>query len=143
MMSEDTWKQIDAPLAYLFLRATLGINILIHGIARILGGTGQFASGIISEFHSTPLPHGLVAAFAYSLPWIEAILGTLVLVGLFTRLALSGGALLILVLTFGTTLQQDWNTAGLQLIYAAIYAALLAYLSANRYSLDALFHREK
>ena len=39
---------------------------------------------------------------------------------------LVAGSLLILALTFGTTLRQDWSTAGVQLIYAAIYAALLA-----------------
>jgi len=38
---------------------------------------------------------------------------------------LVAGSLLILALTFGTTLRQDWSTAGVQLIYAAIYAALL------------------
>jgi thiosulfate dehydrogenase [quinone] large subunit len=62
---------------------------------------------------------------------------------MFTRLALSGGALLMLVLTFGTTLRQDWNTAGLQLIYAVVYAALLACLSANRYSIDRLLQPGK
>lgn len=68
--------------------------------------------------------------------------GFLVLSRLFTRLALAARALLILALTFGTTLRQDWQTAGLQLIYAAIYAALLAGVAANRYSADALFRRD-
>jgi thiosulfate dehydrogenase (quinone) large subunit len=61
--------------------------------------------------------------------------------GLFSRLALSAGALEILVLTFGSTLRQDWESAGLQLIYALVYAALLAFLGANRYSVDGLRHR--
>lgn len=133
----------DASLAYLLLRATLGVNICIHGLARILSGQDKFAAMLVQGFHNTVLPQPLVEAFAYSLPWIEAVFGALVLIGLFTRVALAGGALLILVLTFGSTLQQDWNAAGLQLIYAAVYAGLLAFRRENRYSADGLLNRGK
>lgn len=141
MIRKPHMEASDVSLAYLFLRATLGINILIHGITRILSRPGQFASMLAQAFHATPLPQPIVLGFAYSLPWIESAIGILVLAGLFTRFALSAGALLILVLTFGTTLHQDWETAGLQLIYAAVYAGLLASRSANHYSADTLFHR--
>ncbi len=60
------------------------------------------------------------------------------LVGLRTRTALIGGSLLILILTFGSTLRQDWQSAGLQLIYASVYAALLASRQNNIYSVDAV-----
>ena len=131
----------DISLAYLLLRATLGINILIHGVARILSGPEQFASTLGRAFHATPLPEGLVVWFGYALPWIEAFIGTFVLFGLLTRFFLGAGALLILVLTFGAGLRQDWAIAGLQLIYAAVYAILLAFSNANRYSIDNLYER--
>ena len=128
----------DLSLAYLVLRATLGVNIFLHGVARILGGQGHFVSTLTQQFHSSLLPHSLVVAFGYTLPWAEAAIGLLVLIGLFTRAALILGALLILVLTFGSSLLQDWQVVGLQLIYAIVYASLLAFLSANRFSVDAL-----
>jgi thiosulfate dehydrogenase [quinone] large subunit len=81
-----------------------------------------------------------VYGFGLALPWVEAVLGFLVLVGLRTRSALIGGSTLIFVLTFGSTLRQDWESAGLQLIYAGIYAALLSYRNRNIYSLDELLH---
>lgn len=143
MPLRDSPKDPDLSLAYLLLRATLGVNIMLHGVVRLLAGSGHFVSTLTQQFHSTPLPQPLVAAFAYSLPWIEAVLGLLVLIGLFTRVALSLGALLILVLTFGSSLLQDWQVAGLQLIYAAVYAALMALLSADRFSVDTLLHRDK
>ena len=132
----------DLSLAYLLLRATLGVNILIHGVARLLSGPGRFTSTIVHEFQAAPLPHPLVLAFAWALPWAEALLGFFLLIGLFTRVALALGALLILALTFGTCLLQNWSAAGDQLIYAAVYAALLAFINANRFSLDALIHPE-
>jgi thiosulfate dehydrogenase (quinone) large subunit len=133
----------DLFLAYLLLRATLGVNIFLHGASRILSGQGHFASTVIQQFQAALLPHFLVVSFAWSLPWAEAAIGLLILVGLFTRLGLILGALLILVLTFGSSLLQDWQIVGVQLIYAAVYAALLAFLSANRFSLDALLHSDK
>jgi thiosulfate dehydrogenase [quinone] large subunit len=128
----------DRKLAYLFLRATVGINILMHGAARIASGLEPFVSGLESNFRSTPLPPFLVAGFAWALPWAEAVTGLLILLGLWNRVALSAGALMILILTFGTTLRQDWQTAGLQLLYAFIYATLLALNQYNAFSLDAL-----
>ena len=38
--------------------------------------------------------------------------------GLFTRWALTLGGLLITVLVFGTAMRSDWNTVGVQMIYA-------------------------
>jgi thiosulfate dehydrogenase [quinone] large subunit len=89
-------------------------------------------------FQNTALPVWSVHIFGLILPWAEAILGFLLLIGLCTSVVLLAGSLLILVLTFGTTLRQDWSTAGVQLIYAAIYAALLALDRWNDYSLDRL-----
>jgi hypothetical protein len=49
----------------------------------------------------------------------------------------------MLVLTFGSSLIQDWQAASTQLIYAAVYAALLFLLRFNGWSIDALLDRKK
>jgi thiosulfate dehydrogenase (quinone) large subunit len=133
----------DGALAYLFLRATLGANIFFHGLSRILAGTDAFAASLVQQFHATPLPSGMVNAFAHVLPWVEAGIGLLVLLGAATRFALCAGALLILVLTFGSTLHQDWEVAGIQLIYAAVYAALLAFRDKNVFSVDGVWRQKQ
>jgi thiosulfate dehydrogenase [quinone] large subunit len=133
----------DGALAYLFLRATLGVNILFHGLSRIVAGTGTSAATLVQQFHATPLPSGLGSALGHALPWVEAAIGLLVLLGAATRFALCAGALLILALTFGSTLHQDWEVAGLQLTYAAVYAALLAFRDNNAISIDGIWRREQ
>jgi len=126
----------DGALAYFLLRATLGVNLCMHGISRLLAGPASFAHSLVALFERTPLPGWLVLAFGFTLPWIEAVLGLLLLSGLRTRLALIAGSVLLVVLTFGSALRQDWQTVGLQLIYSSVYSALLAFRSRNIYALD-------
>jgi thiosulfate dehydrogenase (quinone) large subunit len=74
---------------------------------------------------------------------VETALGLLLLLGLFTRFALIAGALVMTALVFGTNLAQDWNVAGLQLIYCFLYYYLLAHRrEKNLWSLDRWLSRK-
>jgi thiosulfate dehydrogenase (quinone) large subunit len=131
---------LDRQLAYVVFRLTLGINILVHGAGRIFGpGAEAFASTMAAEFSKTALPAGMVHAFLIVLPFAELVLGVATTLGLFTRCALTLGGLLITVLVFGTAMRSDWNTVGVQMIYAITYYLLLVNRSENRFSMDALF----
>jgi thiosulfate dehydrogenase (quinone) large subunit len=136
--NEITDVQQDRRLAYALLRVIIGVNLAVHGISRLLAGPHAFATSLVGIFHTTPLPVWSVLSFGLALPWVEAALGLLILLGLATRFALIAASLTILALTFGSTLHQDWQSAGLQLIYAAIYAALLTFRQENAYSLDGI-----
>jgi thiosulfate dehydrogenase (quinone) large subunit len=130
---------LDRGLAYGIFRLTLGINILIHGLGRLFGfGAEEFATQTSAAFTHVPLPHSAVYAFLVVLPFVEAILGALMVVGLFTRWALTLGGLLIAVLVFGTALRGDWSIVGIQMVYAIIYYFLLRNLADNYFSLDML-----
>jgi uncharacterized membrane protein YphA (DoxX/SURF4 family) len=72
-------------------------------------------------FQNTLLPTAVVVPFGYALPWLEAALGILIIIGFRTREALVCGALLMLALTFGTALRQDWGVAGIQLLYSVVF----------------------
>ena len=131
---------LDRQLAYVVFRLTLGINILVHGAGRIFGpGAEAFASTTGAEFSKTALPPGLVYAFLVVLPFAELVLGALTTLGLFTRWTLALGGLMIMALVFGTAMRSDWNTVGVQMIYAITYYLLLVNRSENRFSVDALF----
>lgn len=133
----------DHGLAFAIIRLTLGINILLHGLTRIFGPSGAeaFASKTAPQFSGTPLPSALVFAFLVAVPFVEAILGLLTALGLFTRWALALGGLLITTLVFGTALRSDWASVGNQMIYALTYYLLLANCREDTYSLDTVFRR--
>jgi thiosulfate dehydrogenase [quinone] large subunit len=61
--------------------------------------------------------------------------------GLWTRFALIAGALVLAMLVIGTNLAQDWNVAGLQLIYAFLYYYLLVHRDQNTVSIDGMMSR--
>jgi thiosulfate dehydrogenase [quinone] large subunit len=127
----------DRALARALLRVTLGINLLVHGLARV-PRLAAFASAMAGDFGPTFLPSQIVYGFALALPFVEAVLGALIAVGLWQRSALAAGALLMLALIFGTALLQRWDTLTQQMVYSLIYAALIATLSWDRWSVDAL-----
>lgn len=130
-------KASDAALGYLMLRLTLGVNLLMHGLSRLFEGESKFVVPTVQMFQGSFLPHPLVVAFLTVLPWFEAIIGLLILIGLRTRLVLTLAALLIAALTFGVTSLQNWTAAGEQLIYAIAFALLIAFAAVDRYSVDA------
>jgi thiosulfate dehydrogenase [quinone] large subunit len=133
---------LDRQLAYAVFRLTLGINILVHGAGRIFGpGAEAFATTTTAEFSKTALPASLVHAFLLVLPFAELALGALTTLGLFTRWALTLGGLMIATLVFGTAMRSDWNTVGVQMIYAITYYFLLVHRSSDRFSLDTLLEK--
>jgi thiosulfate dehydrogenase (quinone) large subunit len=131
-------EKLDAVLGYTVLRLALGVDIAMHGISRFIGGLNHFAQPTIAEFAHTALPAVLVVPMVYTIPFVEAIAGTLILIGLWTRYALLLDALLMLVLIFGTCIQQNWMVLSTQIPYPVIIALLLFLRRFNVVSLDAL-----
>jgi thiosulfate dehydrogenase [quinone] large subunit len=131
---------LDRKLGYLVLRFTLGLSILMHGLVR-LPHLQAFADGLVKMFGDTPLPAMLVRPFGFGLVFVETAVGLLVLLGLWTQEALLVGSAAMAALIFGSALRSEWDTVAIQLLYAAIYAALLAAREYNAYSLDAVLWR--
>lgn len=125
----------DAQRAHLGLRLVMGLNIMLHGLVRF-GHLDAFAESLVTGFANTPLPAGLVRLFALTLPFFEAAIGLLLLLGLKFRLAVLAGFAVLASLTLGTVLREQWETAGLQLVYALAYFALTLHASHLRLALD-------
>lgn len=123
-------------LAHGLARLALGVNIALHGYTRLPDLAG-FAGGMQRQFAETFLPGPLVYFTGYGIAIGEAVIGTLIVLGLFLRASLAAGMLLMTLLLFGVCLIQKWDIAGLQMIYVGYYAVLLATLQYDRFSLDA------
>jgi thiosulfate dehydrogenase [quinone] large subunit len=127
----------DMELAYSFFRFSMGVVIFFHGAMRMITGVGAWVTKEMPLFVDNPLlPMWFVVGFLWVLPTIEVVLGTLTIIGLFTRWAILAGAVLMLVLVFGNLTRQDWGTVGNELHYVIYYTLMIAGLKYNRFALD-------
>ena len=127
----------DLELAYAAFRITLGVNIFFHGTMRLITGLDAWVMMQSKVFVDNPiLPMWAVLAFLYVLPFVEAILGFLTALGLFTRWALLAGSAMIFWLVFGNLTRQDWGTVGNNMHYVLYYSLMIAGLRFNCFALD-------
>ena len=130
----------DAALAHGLARLALGLNIAMHGYGRLPNLAG-FANGMVKQFAATFLPGPLVYITGCGIAIGEAIIGTLLFLGLFCRPVLVIGTLLMLLLIFGSALIQQWEIVSIQMTYIAFYVVLLATVRYDRFSLQGLCRR--
>ena len=141
MQNSTDWRS-DTSIAYAIFRLTFGVNICFRGIVRIMNGTDLFAGGLMKQFEPTPFPLGMVSAFGNVVPYIETLIGIMLILGIGTRIALIIGGLMMTSLTFGTMFLQNFDLAWLQLTYAIAFFLLLAARSWNLISIDAMMGTE-
>ena len=132
---KDLWLR-DAALSYGLLRLALGLNICLHVVVRWAAGLRNFPESLLPIFQKTPLPVCSVYSFGCVLPIVEALVGACVLFGFQNKRALISGSVLMLVLTFGSALRQDWPTVGIQLMYSLVYSLLFTGTRLSSYSID-------
>jgi len=135
-MIDEKTEPRDRALAYGILRLALGVNLFGHGFVRILGGVGGFLTWLVEHMSGTAVPTWMVRPFGYFLTVEEMVVGALLIVGWLTRPALVAGGLVMVLLTWGVVMKQDWATAGIQLAYSVTFFLLLFFRRYDRYSID-------
>ena len=139
------WPIAPEGAATLLIRFSIGMLFLIAGLNKFFGegGPAGAANWIISDFKDTILPSFVVVPFAYVLPYLEALIGVVLIIGVLTPCAFTVSGLLLIVLAFGMAIKQQHAVVANNLNYAFI-AAIGLWLSGrdNRYSLGALFKKK-
>src|SRR6266536_2054988 len=124
-------------VAYALLRVTFGVILLTTGIVKFTVGIAAFVAAVQPSF-AGKIPLVLVSPFLYLLPFAEVTVGALLILGLFTQLALVLAGLLLMALTFGKTAVTDSATVADNLSYILIAFVLLWLSDHNGYSIDRL-----
>ncbi|MFI8603429.1 DoxX family protein [Cellulophaga baltica] len=127
-------------LGYVLARIVIGVSMFGHGLVRLPKLEG-FKNFMVKNFESSMVPEFLVTPFAYALPILEFAVGILLIIGLFTRQALVLGAILMIMLVFGSTMIENWGIIDSQLIHALIFIGLLLGINYNYWSLDSKLYK--
>lgn len=132
-MATTSAAQPDQDLGRLVLRASLGLLILLHGIAKVLGGPA-FILGLVQKA-------GLPPALGYLVYLGEVVAPILLILGLWTRAAaliVAGNMAVAVLLVHTRELFSLSKTGGWAIELQAIYffaAIAVALLGAGRLSL--------
>jgi thiosulfate dehydrogenase [quinone] large subunit len=128
-------------ITYLLARLPIGMSMFGHGLIR-LTKLQTFSEGMVKEFNKSILPGWLVMPFSYVLPFLEFIVGILLLLGLLTRFASILGVAIMIALIFGSSTLEQWNNIFTQIIYGAYFALLYRYSEFNEYSVEGLMRKK-
>ncbi|WP_442590041.1 DoxX family protein [Pedobacter sp. AW31-3R] len=120
---------------FLLLRLAVAASMFGHGLVRLPKLAG-FSAWMVGDFAKSMIPQILVVPFSYALPVAEFIIGLFLFIGLFTRISLIAGAVVMVMLIFGSCMVENFNAIPSQLIHAAFFAILLQFIEANSYCLD-------
>jgi thiosulfate dehydrogenase [quinone] large subunit len=131
-----TGSPTNMQIGYFLFRVLVGVNLFFHGFMRVLTGVSAWEIPQAEAFVDTFLPMPLVHLSLYSIPYVEVVLGALIMLGLFTRWALIGGLTLMLMLVFGHLVRQFWSGAHTVMHYGLYYWILLALVGQNWMALD-------
>jgi thiosulfate dehydrogenase [quinone] large subunit len=126
--------------SFLLLRIAIAISMFGHGLVR-LPKLVTFSNWMTSSFENSMLPKIIVIPFSYILPIAEFSIGTLLLLGLFTKPSLIAGAVVMLILLFGTSMIENWEAIPSQLIHIAFFALLLHFIDYNSWAVDTLIKK--
>lgn len=123
MTEKSCWEpQCMAPA---LIRWALGLLFFVSGIGKIANLAGFVQGYLAPAFQATWLPAGLVSAYGYALPFVEVVIGGMLILGLFPRLALFVTGLTLLSLAFGQMLLKQQGTVGNIFLYILMAAAAL------------------
>jgi thiosulfate dehydrogenase [quinone] large subunit len=117
--------------------------MLVHGIVRTGSHFWPFVEQTTKQFSSSAIPYTLVRISATMIPGVELLIGTLLILGLWTRFALVLGALEMCALVAGTSLLMQWEIVVIQLAYAFFFFVLLRDCQSNELSMDGWIRRRR
>lgn len=134
-------------VALLLNRVLIGLYLLLAGVGKIGGGVGNFVEKGFKPMQPPWLPDALGLPYGYALPFLEVIIGAMLIVGLLTRIASWATLLMILSFTIAITAQGNLTNHGPgpfsgNLIYITLLF-LLGIVGGGRFSLDRLILKRK
>ena len=135
--AKPTGSLSNLEIGYNVFRIFTGVNLFFHGFTRIWAGLGPWAETESATFADTLMPVAIAHLFLQVLPYFQVVVGSLIAIGLVTRVALLAGLGMFFCLLIGHLVRQNWGGVHVVMHYAIYYWILLTLLNLNRVSLDA------
>ncbi|KQT18267.1 DoxX family protein [Chryseobacterium sp. Leaf404] len=123
----------DFKTLFFFLRLPIAISLAGHGLVRI-PKLQAFTEGMIKSMEKSVIPEILITPFGYLLPFLEAILGVVLLIGFKPKPTIYASFALMSILILGSSSVENWSAIEAQILHCLyLFALLWFYL---KYSLE-------
>ncbi|MEM8782021.1 MAG: DoxX family protein [Planctomycetota bacterium] len=117
---------------------------VITAVGEIRDGLGSFYRGQFKGLQPTWLPDVFAAPYGYALPWLEIVLGAMLIVGVLSTAVAIVIGLMIASFTLALALKMGWTVQGANApgpfgsnyLHLAAYVAM-AVMGPGRWSIDA------
>ncbi len=148
----NTKHRVAVDVALLLARVAVGLYFTLAGIPKVRGeisnGLGNFyRSSMFKSMQPAWLPDALAAPFGYALPWLEVILGIMLVLGLFTTIVAVLIGLILLSITIAAGLQHGIRATPqgpfAHTYFMIVICLLLALLGPGVLALDRVVRRKK
>ncbi|RAV28918.1 DoxX family protein [Sinomicrobium soli] len=117
--------------AYTLARLPIGFSYLGHGFIRI-PKLQQFSEGMIKGFSETPFPLEIVKPFSLVWPFVELLLGIVLIAGWKMKTVSAAGVISIVILIIGSSFQENWSAVSIQMFYGIYLVGLYLFSGYNR-----------
>ncbi len=134
-------------ISLLVARLVLGLYMLIAGWNKMAGGLGKFVDGKYAALTPAWLPESIARPYGYLLPVGELLLGLMLILGLFSRLA--AGLLTLMLLSIVIAMMSKNGVTGIadhagdppfhHAFVMLPMAFMLAIIGSGRLALDPLY----
>ena|SRR5579864_8305526 len=133
----------SSSLGLLLARLPMGAYFLLAGLDKLTHGAARFAHDQVANIPSQ-VPHDWGMGYLHALPFLEIAVGSLLILGLATRLAGLAGSLMVITFIVGATgIKSPTLPFQPNLIYLGLLLAVLL-IGTGRFSLDAaIFGKRK
>lgn len=136
-------RDLNARPVVLLARLYLGGIFLLAGGGKIFGdGVSNFAAYISQQFQGTILPELFLTAISYTLPYVEFLLGILLVAGLLRKFSFTVAGLVFLALSQGQFILGEYATAAHNGVYFLVAIIALLLVRKPTLAVDTLFHTE-
>lgn len=109
------------------LRWALGVLFLAGGVAKLFRLEGFVTGYLVPAFENTFLPVWMLTAYGYALPFVEALLGLALILGVCRTPTLLLTGLTLISLAFGQILLQNHATVVGIMLYILMTAIALLF----------------
>lgn len=132
-------------ISLLLARVLLGLYMLLAGWGKMAGGVGKFVDGGFKSMTPAWLPEAIARPYGYVIPIAELLLGLMLILGLFSRIA--AGLMTLVLLSISIALMTQFGVTGgdkagppfHHAYLLTVMSFMLAIIGSGRLALDPLY----